>query len=218
MTVSQNTDQELLLFVKRFMRQPLKELFVKAVRFARGLRVVQKFDTKGLINAGRRVKIVKKNGEIHLDRYCRFQDDVHIAVVGASSDRKAVLRIGMDSGISDRTKINVTDSVTIGRHCSIGWDCDIWDTSWHRVRFLDRKPGPISRPVVIEDNVWIGSHTIVQRGVTIGANSVIAAGSVVIKNIPPNSFAAGNPAKVIKKIAGWDRDPDKIHKSQEEIT
>ena len=73
----------------------------------------------------------------------------------------------------------------------------------------------ILKPVVIQDHVWIGSHTIIQRGVTIGTNSVVAAGSVVIKDIPPNSFAAGVPAKVLKEIAGWDRNPDKAHKPQE---
>jgi acetyltransferase-like isoleucine patch superfamily enzyme len=209
MIVSQeNTRRGFWPLFQAFMRLPLDQRITKAVHFVRGLWVARKFDTKGLIDAGRRIKVVKQKGEIHLDRYCRIYDDVHIAVVGDSAGRKAVLRIGADSGIAARTKINVTQSVTIGNHCSIGWDCDIWDTSWHRVRFLDRESGPISKPVVIEDHVWIGSHTIIQRGVTIGANSVIAAGSVVIKDIPPNSFAAGNPAKVLKEIAGWDRNPD----------
>jgi acetyltransferase-like isoleucine patch superfamily enzyme len=212
----QNTSTGLASFVRTFMHLPWKLRLIQAIRFTRGLWVARKFDTKGLINAGRRIKIVKQNGEIHLSRYCRLQSDVHIAVVGQSPNHKAVFRIGMDSGISDRTKINVTQAVTIGNHCSIGWDCDIWDTSWHLVRFLDREPGPISRPVVIQDNVWIGSHTIVQRGVTIGANSVIAAGSVVVKDIPPNSFAAGNPAKVIKEIAGWERNPHHVREAQEE--
>jgi len=219
-TLNQSADREQPVgrksLMQAFMRLPLKQKLIKAFRFARGLWVGRKFDTKGLIDAGRRIKIVKQNGEIHLDKYCRLGDDVHIAVIGNSPDRKAILRIGIDSGISDRTKINVTDSVTIGNHCSIGWDCDIWDTSWHRVRFPDRKPRPISQPVVIEDHVWIGSHTIVQRGVIIGTNSVIAAGSVVIKNIPPNSLAAGNPAKVIREIAGWDRNPHKVNGAQEE--
>ncbi len=217
MTISQEeTGQGFSSFVKAFLRLPLKQRITRGVRFLRGLWIARKFDTKGLVDAGRRVKIVKQNGEIHLDKYCRMGDDVHIAVIGDSPNRKAILRIGVDSGFSDRVKINVTDSVTIGKHCSIGWDCDLWDTSWHRIHFLDREPGPISRPVVIEDHVWIGSHTIVQRGVTIGANSVIAAGSVVIKDIPPNSFAGGVPAKVIKQIAGWDRNPHKIENPKEE--
>ncbi len=216
MVSQESYDRGFSSFVQAFMRLPLRERIAKAFSFTRGLWVTRRFDTRGLVDAGRRIKVTKRNGEIHLDRYCRLGNDVHIAVVGASPDRKAVLHIGVDSGLSDRTKINATHSVSIGDHCSIGWDCDIWDTSWHRVNFLDREPGPISGPVVIEDHVWIGSHTIIQRGVTIGTNSVIAAGSVVTRDIPPNSFAGGVPARVIKEIAGWDRNPDVILKEQKE--
>lgn len=55
-------------------------------------------------------------------------------------------------------------------------------------------------PVSIEDNVWIGGGVIILPGVTIGKNSVIGAGSVVNKSIPPNSLAVGNPCKIIRKI------------------
>ena len=198
------------LFIRAFMHLPPKQRFVKAVRFARGLWIARKFDTRGLIDAGRRIKVAKQNGEIHMNRYCRIYDDVHIAVIGASPSQKALLRIGVDSGIAARTKINVTHSVIIGNHCSIGWDCDIMDTSFHRVNYANQDSGPITAPVVIEDNVWIGIHCIILKGVTIGRNSVIGAGSVVVKGIPPNVFAAGTPAKVLKEITGWDRNPHSV--------
>ena len=57
-----------------------------------------------------------------------------------------------------------------------------------------------ARPITIEDNVWIGAGVNIVGGVTIGKNSIIGAGSVVTKSIPPNSVAAGNPCKVIKSI------------------
>jgi acetyltransferase-like isoleucine patch superfamily enzyme len=197
------------------MRLPLRQLLIKTMHFIRGLWVGRKFDTRGLVDAGRRVKIVKQNGEIHLNKYCWLGDDVHIAVVGESSDRKAILRIGVDSGVSDRTKINVSQSVIIGNHCSIGWDCDIWDTDWHRVNYLDRESNSLSKPVVIEDHVWIGSRSIIMKGVTIGSDSVIGAGSVVNKDVPQNSLVAGHPARVIRKIAGWDRNPHNLDQPQE---
>ena len=56
------------------------------------------------------------------------------------------------------------------------------------------------KPIIIEDNVWLGINSSVLKGVTIGKNSVIGAGSVVTKNIPANVIAAGNPCRVIKKI------------------
>jgi acetyltransferase-like isoleucine patch superfamily enzyme len=90
----------------------------------------------------------------------------------------------------------------------ISWDCDIRDTSWHRIRYLDREPKPVSEPIVIQDHVWIGSHTIIEKGVTIGRNSVIGSCSKVIRDIPANSLAAGNPATVLTEIEGWDQNPD----------
>ena len=62
----------------------------------------------------------------------------------------------------------------------------------------------IAKPVIIEDDVWITSGVIVLGGVTIGKSSVIGSGSVVTKSIPANSFAAGNPCRVIRRIADTD--------------
>jgi len=90
----------------------------------------------------------------------------------------------------------------------ISWDCDIRDTSWHRIRYLDREPKPVSEPIVIQDHVWIGSHTIIEKGVTIGRNSMIGSCSKVIRDIPANSLGAGNPATVLTEIEGWDQNPD----------
>lgn len=60
------------------------------------------------------------------------------------------------------------------------------------------------RPVLIEDGVWIGGGSTILPGVTIGKNSVIGAGSVVVKDIPANSIAVGNPCRVIKNIEDND--------------
>lgn len=62
------------------------------------------------------------------------------------------------------------------------------------------------KPVKIEDNVWIGGSTVINPGVTIGRNSVIGSGSVVTKNVPPNTVAAGNPCRVIREIGEKDRE------------
>jgi acetyltransferase-like isoleucine patch superfamily enzyme len=67
----------------------------------------------------------------------------------------------------------------------------------------------ITKPIVIEDNVWIGANSVITAGVTIGKHAVIGAGSVVTKNIPPYTVAVGNPARIIKKYnfetASWDK-------------
>lgn len=58
----------------------------------------------------------------------------------------------------------------------------------------------MSAPIVIEDDVWVGAHSFILKGVTIGARSIIGAGSVVTKNIPADCVAAGNPCRVIKNL------------------
>jgi acetyltransferase-like isoleucine patch superfamily enzyme len=60
-------------------------------------------------------------------------------------------------------------------------------------------------PVTIEDNVWIGGSVSIIGGVTIGKNSVVAAGSVVIRDVPPDTLVAGNPAKVVRKLTAADK-------------
>ena len=61
-----------------------------------------------------------------------------------------------------------------------------------------------SKPIVIEDNVWIGVNVLILKGVTIGHGSVIAAGSIVTRDIPCNCLAAGIPAKVIREKISWN--------------
>ena len=63
---------------------------------------------------------------------------------------------------------------------------------------------PASEPILVEEDVLIGARSIILKGVTIGARSVIGCGSVVTNNIPPDCIAAGNPCKVIRKVSYWD--------------
>ena len=124
----------------------------------------------------------------------------------------AKLSIGNRVGMSS-TAIWCSQSITIGNDVSVGANCIIIDTDSHpidwRLRSLHPKtPEETKRvaeaiksaPIVIEDNVWIGANCLVLKGVTIGARSVIGAGSVVTKSIPADCIAAGNPARVIKSL------------------
>lgn len=121
----------------------------------------------------------------------------------------ATLTIGNMSGMSGGC-IWATDSITIGNHVNIGANCivmdgDIHNTDW-KLRHIDRRsesPIPYKhRPITIEDDVWIGANSIILKGVTIGARSIIGAGSVVTKDIPADCIAAGNPCRVIKMTGG----------------
>lgn len=114
------------------------------------------------------------------------------------------VKIGHDSGIS-ATNINCVESVTIGNHVLIGAGCLITDSNhhsidWH-VRCIEGDTDKKSAPVFIGDYVFIGARSIVLKGVTIGEKSIIAAGSVVTKDVPANCLAGGNPCKVIKYLS-----------------
>ena len=113
----------------------------------------------------------------------------------------ASLSIGNNVGISSSC-IWATKSITIGNHVNIGADTLILDTDAHHLDWKERRIGGErnSKPIVIEDDVFIGTRSIVLKGVTIGARSIIGAGSVVTKDIPSDCVAVGNPCKVIRMI------------------
>lgn len=113
----------------------------------------------------------------------------------------ASLTIGNNVGMSS-TRMWINDSIKIGDKVKIGGCVLMTDTDAHPMDFMVRRSsnnGTKSAPIVIEDDVWIGAHCVILKGVTIGARSIIGAGSVVTKSIPADCVAAGNPCKVIKK-------------------
>jgi acetyltransferase-like isoleucine patch superfamily enzyme len=112
--------------------------------------------------------------------------------------------------------IMAEDKIEIGSHCLVSWNVGIADSDFHPLEpaqrlidaqalapfFKNRPPRPKLKtaPVKIGDNVWIGMNAVILKGVTIGDNSVVAAGSVVTKNVPANAVVAGNPAVVVKQF------------------
>lgn len=114
----------------------------------------------------------------------------------------AALTIGNNVGMSS-TRLWIHESARIGNNVKIGECVLITDTDAHPMDYVARRSsndGTKSAPVVIEDDVWVGAHCIILKGVTIGARSIIGAGSVVTKSIPADCVAAGNPCRVIKNL------------------
>ena len=98
--------------------------------------------------------------------------------------------------------MHACSSISIGRRCLIAANCQIFDGSGHDLSFDDisnriNTKGN-TKPIVIEDDVWIGANSIILPGVRVGRGSIIGAGSVVTKEIPSMVHAAGNPARVIR--------------------
>ena len=96
--------------------------------------------------------------------------------------------------ILDAAKVEFGDNVFIAPNCG-------FYTAGHPIDVEQRNKGlEYAKPIKVGDNVWIGGNVVVLPGVTIGNNCEIGAGSIVVKNIPDNSIAVGNPCKVIKQI------------------
>ena len=113
--------------------------------------------------------------------------------------------IGNNAFISDDTKINVRKKVSIGNGVMIGQGVLIYDHDHdYRKGHIAMHDNFLEREVQIGNDVWIGSGTIILKGANIGDRCVIGAGSVVTRDIPPYSLAAGNPCRVIRKITEKD--------------
>lgn len=115
------------------------------------------------------------------------------------------IEIGSDTGISGGT-ICAAVSVRIGSECMFGANVTVADTDFHAIvpknrRFNKNSDEIASAPVVIGNNVFLGTGAIVLKGVNIGDNSVVGSGSLVNKSVPDNCIAAGNPAKPIREIS-----------------
>ena len=138
----------------------------------------------------------------------------HITLLGCS-DKKTRLTVWSDNPdidgitigdpvlISPGVRISAANSIRISDSCMLASHAYITDSDWHGIYDRSLPPKGVSR-VVLEENVWVGDSAIVCKGVTIGMNSIIGAGSVVTSDIPANVIAAGNPAKVIRNL-----DPEK---------
>ncbi len=104
--------------------------------------------------------------------------------------------------IADNVFINYGSSlvssarVSVGRDCLIGTHVMVMDCDFHRVE--DKVWDTTGAPVVLEERVWLGNRSIVLKGVTIGHDAVVAAGSVVTKDVPPRTVVAGVPARVVR--------------------
>jgi acetyltransferase-like isoleucine patch superfamily enzyme len=174
-----------------------------------------------------------------LGQGCTFMKPWHVEIFGgpvslgnhstviATPDRKVRLTVWSDLQGEGRisigsyallcpgVRISAATAIVIGESCMLAQGVFLTDADWHGV--YDRSE-PIGRtiPLSIGDNVWIGDSAIVCKGVRIGENSIIGAGSVVSRDIPANTIAAGNPAMVLKDLepgrsiktrAQWFADP-----------
>lgn len=108
------------------------------------------------------------------------------------------IRIGRYCMICPGVRIGSAAEVVIEDSCMIASHAYITDCDWHDI--YNRVSMGKSEPIRIEQNVWIGDSAIICKGVRLGENSVVGAGAVVVDDIPANTVAAGNPARVVKRL------------------
>lgn len=127
------------------------------------------------------------------------------------SNRRGMLYATWDANITIGNNVGMSSTVlwchkkiVIGNNVKIGGNCILIDTDAHDINYINRRRPATDRgaasPIIIEDDAFIGTNCIILKGVTIGARSIIAAGSIVTKSIPADCIAGGNPAKVIKYL------------------
>lgn len=127
------------------------------------------------------------------------------------------IKIGQDTFIGT-SHLVCSKKITIGDNVLISWGCTIVDHNSHAVEFSERAKdvaywmkgkkdwSTVSRKEInIQDMAWIGFNSIILKGVTIGEGSIVGAGSVVTKDVPPWTIVAGNPAKKIREIPEHER-------------
>ena len=144
--------------------------------------------------------------QIGIGDHCIFRSDfssnligvTHPCIISAHAPGTKI-KIGNNCAFSG-VSIGAMESVMIGNNVQVGANTVITDFDWHSLDPQDRdNPEKIKhRPVILEDNVWIGASCTILKGVTIGQNSVVGSGSIVTTSLPPDTICGGNPCKVLK--------------------
>lgn len=124
------------------------------------------------------------NGRLNVNNFTMYPGAR--IIVGPNAE----VNLGDNSFIQHNTKIIARQKVEIGNNCAISWDVQILDSDFHNI-IVDGQKNVETSPVIIGNNVWIGSRATILKGVTVGDGAVIASGAVVIDDIPPKCLVGG---------------------------
>jgi|SRR5579859_424738 len=140
--------------------------------------------------------LVSNHGRIMIgERLLMYGGTVRGELVAAPG---GIIEIGDRVFINYGVSISAHKLVKVGNRCQIGNYSLLMDNDYHQAG--DKTMLGHSKPIILEDDVWLGARVIVLKGVTIGQGAVIGAGSVVTRDIPPRSVAVGQPARVVKRF------------------
>lgn len=165
----------------------MTDLISKVAGYARG-KLIAPSGPLFRCDGGQQISVV--NGRIEYGDRVHLWPGVKISVCGRP-ERPALVTIGDRTSIGDRTQIHACREVRIGADCMISWDVNIIEHPYH---------SPSKGPVIIEDGVWVACRAIILSGVRIGKGARVAAGAIVVDDVPPGALVA-SPKATIKRTA-----------------
>ncbi|HYX37547.1 MAG TPA: acyltransferase [Oligoflexus sp.] len=171
--------------------------------FQRALVLVRSSYFLRFVPRGKKVRVhgrlaVQSQGELYIGAgTCFHSGRTETELVVHAQGR---MRIGADCMINNGCVFNASGSIQIGDRCRFGYGVLIFDSDLHEENPQLRHIRPEPAPVTIEDDVWIGSRAIILAGIRIGQGSIVGAGSIVTRDVPPNTVVAGNPARILREV------------------
>jgi len=146
---------------------------------------------------------IKLGNNLYINSSMRFNPVGGVQTVFAVFTEDGSIEIGDNVGMSN-VVMGAFTRIKIGANVSIGGGVKIFDSDFHSLSFSERMQVPDthfrSKPVTINDGAWIGADVLVLKGVTVGKEAVVGAGSIVTKDVPAEQVWAGNPAHFIKNV------------------
>lgn len=178
------------------------QLVFKLNCFVNNTEIEKKIKIKGFVQ-------IFNKGKLSISKNCKINSGQRFNPIGGDTITRFVIRKGgqilikENVGISNSSFVS-SSSIIIGENSIVGGGCKIWDTDFHSIYYSDRACKPEkninTKPIIIGKNCFIGSSSIILKGVHIGDNAVVAAGSIVTKDVATNTIVGGSPAKFIKNI------------------
>lgn len=200
--------------VPLFLRPVIKLFYLIGVAVAEGWRglygkLIAGPVLKSIADVGRglrieRVPYVRGPGKVTVGDDVYISGKINISF-SRHSDEPPELSVGNRSFIGHGCSFSMARKISIGDDCLISGGVFIQDNDGHPQDLDERKAGkPVDidniSPVVMEDGAWIGRGAVILKGVTVGKGAIVGAGSIVVSDVPADSVAVGNPARVVKEI------------------
>ncbi|WP_304206453.1 DapH/DapD/GlmU-related protein [Fusobacterium perfoetens] len=149
------------------------------------------------------IMIKGKNNKVIIKKDCDLND---LTIV--MENKNGIIEIGEGTTCGKTMIVSLEpDEIKIGKNCMISYDVEIRNTDSHKIIDLNNNEWiNKGKKVIIEDNVWIGTRTMILKGTKIKKGCIVGAGSILSKEYSENSLIVGNPAKIVKENISWNRE------------